>query len=130
MDSHPIRGKVPFEVEHILKVNSESTFQELLKNATLVILDCPTTTCMEACISKKPLFLYLPNPMIPKAQKTINKRAVIGRTPEELVSKIDEYLKSGEYPADVNNREFLKDFGTHLDDGRSAYRAKDFLLNI
>ena len=130
LDPHPIRGKVPFDVEHIQKISTESNFQELLNSASLVILDSPTTTCLEACTTTKPLFLYLPNSMNLEAQEAIEKRAVIGRTPEELVGKIDEYIKSGKYPADVNNREYLRKLGTYLDDGRSVNRAKDFLLKI
>ena len=130
LDPHPIRGNVPFEVEHIQKISTESNFRELLKSASLVILDSPTTTCLEACTTTKPLFLYLPNPMRAEAQEAIEKRAVIGRTPEELVGKIDVYINSGKYPADVNNRDFLRKFGTYLDDGRSVDRAIEFLLKI
>lgn len=41
-----------------------------------------------------------------------------------------DYLENGRYPADVNNRDFVKAFGTHLDDGRSAERAFDFITRV
>jgi len=130
LDPNPIAGKVPFETKGIEKIRDECRFVDLLKNASLIILDSPTTTCLEACTTTKPLFLYQPNPMRSGAKEAIEKRACIGRTPEELVSRVDEYIQNGKYPADVNNKEYIKKYGTFLDDGRSADRVIDFLEQI
>ena len=57
MDPHPIKGNVPFKRNHIEKVKTESSFRELLIRASIVILDSPTTTFLEACTTTKPLFV-------------------------------------------------------------------------
>jgi hypothetical protein len=45
-----------------------------------------------------------------------------------MLQKLNQYLETNIYDADVNNVEFLKAYGTHIDDGRSSNRAVTALL--
>lgn len=125
-------SNVPFRIsDKITSVHFEKTFTELIADAKLVILDAPATTCLEVCATDKPLFVLLNRiKWFPKAEELLRKRAIVAHTPDDLVKKIDDYLNTGHYEADINNREFIRAYGTHLDDGKSAERAIDFLLKL
>jgi hypothetical protein len=60
----------------------------------------------------------------------LEKRAVCSESVEEMVEKLDEYLVSGRYDADVNDDTFLRSYCTYLDDGRSSERAASEILRI
>lgn len=112
-------------------IRDEKTFTDLLPDARIVILDRPSTTSLEACMTEKPLFVSMANRnWYPLPESLLRKRAVIAYTAEELVESIDRYLSTGYYPADVKNREFLRAYGVHLDDGEAARRAMDELLKL
>lgn len=118
-------------VKKVTIIREEKTFTDLLLDARIVILDRPSTTSLEACMTDKPLFVLLANRnWYPLPEELLRKRAVIAYSPEELRDTIDDYLKKGIYPADVGNREFVRAYGCHVDDGKSAYRAATELLNI
>lgn len=115
--------------KNLIVFRDEKTFVDLLTGASLVILDRPSTTSLEACMTDKPLFVLLPgNKWFQHPEMLLRKRAVVACTPKELLDCIDDYLKNGAYPADVNNREFVREYGCHKDDGMSAYRAVTELL--
>lgn len=122
----------PHIVAHKVKVISDdSKFTDLLSRAQMVILDRPSTTALEACMTEKPIFTLLSNRnwyQLP--ENLLRKRAVVAYTPKELVDSVDRYLTDGYYPADVKNREFLNAYGVHYDDGKSAQRAADELIKI
>ena len=112
-------------------VIDEQKFVDLLPNAKLVVLDRPSTTSLEACMTNKPVFVLLANKnwrLLP--EKLLKKRAVVAYTPAELKNAVQAYLEDGAYPADVSNREFVRAYGCYQDDGLSAQRAVDELLDI
>lgn len=112
-------------------IRDKKTFTDLLADSRAVILDRPSTTSIEACMTDKPLFVLLANRnWYSLPEELLRKRAVIAYTPEELCKAVDEYLTKGVYPADVYNREFVRAYGCHLDDGLSSQRAADELLEI
>ena len=112
-------------------IRNEKGFTELLRESKTVILDWPSTTLLQSAVTDKPIFV-LTNLIKLKAEASelLKKRVVCAETPEELIKKLDNYLKTGNYPADVNNREFIKEYGTYLDDGKSAERAVNKVLEI
>lgn len=128
----PVLGEVLFEVSKVMQTDQFVPFVSLLKGASIIILDAPATTCLEtAAFTEKPLFVLM-NRMewFPKPKRLLAKRAVLAETPEELIEYIRSYLITGKYTADVHDREFVKAYATHLDDGRSVDRVIDFLCSI
>ena len=126
-----LTGQPPKTVKKIQIIREEKTFTELLPAASIVILDRPSTTSLEACMTDKPLFVLIANRnWYPLPEQLLKKRAVIAHTPNQLRDAIDNYLTKGVYPADVRNREFVRAYGCHLDDGLSACRAADELLRL
>lgn len=115
----------------VIVIREEKTFLDLIPEAKIIILDRPSTTALEVCITDKPLFVLLANKnWFSLPEELLRKRAMIAYTPLELHDAIDEYLKKGIYPADVNNREFINAYGCHLDDEKSKSRALSELFNI
>lgn len=110
--------------ENIGIVRNEKRFTEILPNCKLIISDVPGTSFLQSAVTNKPIFV-LTNLIKLKREALVlmRKRAVCAENPKELIKKLDNYLKTGNYPADVNNREFLKKYGTYLDDEKSAERA-------
>ncbi len=117
--------------DRVTVIRDERTFVDLLPDARFVILDRPSTTALEVCMTDKPLFVSLANRnWYPLPESLLRKRAVIASTADELVASIDRYLQTGYYPADVTNREFVRAYGSHLDDGGAARRAADELMKL
>ena len=118
-------------IKKIQIIREEKTFTDLLPAASIVILDRPSTTSLEACMTDKPIFVLIANRnWYPLPEQLLRKRAVIAYTPEHLCNAINDYLKKGVYPADVTNREFVRAYGCHLDDGKWSDRAVSGLINI
>ena len=118
-------------VKKIQIIREEKTFTDLLSAASIVILDRPSTTALEACITNKPIFVLIgKGSWYSLPAQLLRKRAVIAETPEQLCNVIDDYLNKGVYPADVTNREFVRAYGCHLDDGKCSDRAVTELINI
>ena len=118
-------------VEKIQIIREEKTFTDLLPDASIVILDRPSTTSLEVCMTNKPVFVILSSKnWYSLPEQLLKKRAVIAYTPKQLCNAVDDYLKKGVYMADVTNREFVKAYGCHLDDRKSSDRAATELINI
>lgn len=127
----PFCGDKHVETRRVEKIYNKKTFTSLLKAASLVILDAPSTTCLQAASSNKPLFILQGYIVFSQeALGLLSKRAIIANSPQDLIKEVQFYLETGEYKADVNNREFVKAFATHFDDGRSLERAVDFIFDV
>ncbi|GEM_PF-1306619 len=125
-------NELPFEPgKGIEEAPPGETFTSLLSGASLVILDAPATTCLETSATRKPLFVLLDRvKWNEEPERLLKRRAVAAYTPGELIARIEDYLKTGEYGADLDDREFVRAYGTHLDDGRSAERGAGFVLGL
>ncbi|MBA7541017.1 hypothetical protein ES705_33323 [subsurface metagenome] len=123
----------PLEIinENIKIVRNKKNFAEILPNCKLIIIDFPSTIFLQSAVTDKAIFC-LTNLIELKQEALVlmKKRAVCAEIPEKLIKKLDDYLKTGNYPADVNNREFIKKYGTYLDDGKSAERAANKVLEV
>lgn len=113
-------------------IKNEVGFIDLLPFADMVVLDEPSTTLVEAAVLQKPIFLLTIDPKIfvNGSYELIRRRAVCSERPRELVEFIDKYLISGDYPADVNDRSFVKEYSAYLDDGKSLDRVMDSVLQV
>ena len=124
LSNTPFFNSVPVEVNRVQKISNEKSFMQLLAHSSIVILDSPATTCIETCATEKPLFVLLNRiKWFEEAEVLLQKRAIVAYSPEELIKEVDYYLKTGNYKADLKNREFVKAYGTFLDDQCSAERA-------
>lgn len=124
----PGYSDVPFTLHHVEIAGESVSFRDLLEDASLVVLDAPATTLVEACTTNKPVFALTNRvTFLATALEWMKQRVVTADDPEILVEKMRQFLDSGEYGADVNDREFVKRYGTHLDDGKSMDRALNLL---
>ncbi|HEV3191956.1 MAG TPA: hypothetical protein VGY54_15700, partial [Polyangiaceae bacterium] len=112
-------------------VKNERTFSELLSEADAVVIDFPSTTLLQALTSDRPMFVLMSHWNYPKdARALLERRAVLANDADELTRAIEEHVASGAYAADRANDAFLREFGTHLGDGRSAERAGQAILDL
>ena len=114
-----------------LEVEYKIPFASLLTKAKMVILDAPGTTCIEACTTEVPLFVLTGREdWFEKPLRLLKKRAVVEDTPEALIKRIDQFLKNGDYPAALDNKEFLKGWGSVFNVDQTKNNALKALSNI
>jgi len=105
-------NEIPFDIYNI-KIEYRIPFAVLLKNAKMVILDTPGTTCIETCSTTVPLFILTGRvPWYDQPLNLLKKRAVLSDTTESLIKKVNKYLDNGYYSADPKNTEFFKGYGS------------------
>ncbi|MDQ7816751.1 MAG: hypothetical protein RDU14_06955 [Melioribacteraceae bacterium] len=108
----------------------KKSFREVMQFAEVFIIDCPTTTLLEALTTTKPLFVLTQFiELNEEAENLLKKRAVCASNVSALVEGLNHFNRSGVYKADVFNDKYLKAFGTHLNDGLSAERDVTEVLN-
>ena len=112
-------------------IKHKLSFTQLMETSDIIIIDAPTTTILQAAATAKPVFTHL-NIVgcTDEAKKLLDKRVICTDAADELMQRLNRYLETGQYDADVHNREFLKSYGTHIDDGKSSQRALNELLGI
>lgn len=108
----------------ITVIKEGKSFADLINTNDVIIIDSPTTTILQAICTNKPVFIVTRHVVYPEdARKILAKRAVLADTAQELVAVLDDFIETGRYKADLLNDEFLKMYGTYLNDGRSCERA-------
>jgi hypothetical protein len=114
-------------------IRNECGFPDLLPIADVIVIDFPSTILLQALTMSKPIFLYLGHLNIDKKVESLFKRRTYCYSDlNEFTQALDTFLSSGsiDMEADLNDRAFLKMYGTHLDDGKSGVRAANALRNI
>jgi len=101
-----------FHTERVNIIKYNPSFVQLLPEHNIVIIDSPTTTLLQALATKLPVFVLLsairwPNFIV----SLIEKRAVCANSADDLMKSVNDYIKTFRYPADINNVEFLNNFG-------------------
>lgn len=110
-------------------IGAERNLGKLLLNHDAVIIDSPTTLLLEALSTAIPAFVLLRTVRWPEeCLPGLARRAVCEDDPNVLLQRLEDYLSAGEYGADRRDRSFLRQYGTHLDDGRSGERAAALLI--
>ena len=109
------------------RVVANRPLPELIARADLIVLTFASTALLEAIMSDRTI-LVLVDPrfvrMQPNARRSLERRAHVASGPEEFLATYRRLLASGDFgPTARPDDAFLRDFGTHLDDGRSAERA-------
>jgi len=109
-------------------ISEQPNFTELLYSHNIVLIDVPTTTLLQAIATRLPVFVLTSVISTPtKDMQILKKRAVCCSTAKELMNKLEGFLRTRQLDADVNSREYLKLYGTHIDDGMSDIRAANFV---
>jgi hypothetical protein len=99
-------------------------FARLLQSHDAVLIDSPTTTLLQAIATRLPVFVLTSVISPPRAHlPLLMQRAVCADNAETLINRLELYLQTGDYTADRDDREYMKLYGTHLDDGKSSQRA-------
>jgi hypothetical protein len=87
------------------------SFSNLIKKAKVIILDTPATTLVEACSTNIPIFvvggrsIYLDDFL-----SDIKERVVWCDNSEELVYKLNQYVKNSDYPADISSNKYISGY--------------------
>lgn len=106
-------------------------FTQLLHNHDTILIDSPTTTLLQGIATKLPVFVLTSVISPPRSHlHLLMKRAVCADGAEALMNRLELYLQTGDYSADCDDREYIKLYGTHLDDGKSSQRALVILKKI
>jgi|GEM_PF-2276058 len=107
---------------------------ELIWAADAIIVDFPSTGLLEALLTDSRILCYADNRsllMTRTAKELLGRRATLTETPEAFLQELRRFLAAGNFAKESPaNRDFLKAYGTHLDDGRSAERALERLAEI
>ena len=112
-------------------ITNETTLRELYPRAKAIVLDMPTTTLLESVTTEVPVFVYTGfMELTSHANELLQKRAVVNDNIDVLLEDLSACLSRGQYQPDVNNREFLLSYSCHSEDGNSAKRAYEAVLNI
>ena len=109
-------------------------FRDFLHDADLFIMDHPSTTLVQALTTNKKIILYADRTFLrfdPHALELVKKRAVFSETREHFFKDMERVLGKDDWalPEPVND-EFLRGYGTYLNDGQSAERAVQTLIDL
>ncbi|MBI4284059.1 MAG: hypothetical protein HY663_06280 [Chloroflexi bacterium] len=109
-------------------------FIKFLPDADLFIMDSPTTTLVQAVTTDKKIILYVDRTFFrfePHALELVKKRVVFSENKGQFLKDIARVLGEDDWslPEPVND-EFLRSYGTYLNDGRSVERAVRALLAL
>ena len=111
---------------------NEKTVPELLADSGILIFDHISTGILQALCTRRELFVYTGLMKVDDfAIALLKKRAHVYNTKEECLSALTRYLSGASLNdgADCANTEFLKCYGTHLNDGCSGKRAVEIVKN-
>ena len=117
-------------VRNVTFVIDEKTISQLVQEVDMVIFDINSTGLLQALPSKKPIFIF--SGLENHDKHTLNllkKRAFVYGNNDALIKGLEEFLGSGlttftkRMNVDCNNTEFLEEYGTFRNDGKSASRA-------
>lgn len=102
--------------------------------ADLVIHETPSTGMFECLMTDKPLIVYVDRDIYRMpcgVRDLLGRRAIVTETGDELAGAVQQFLEKGDFSPLVNpDREFVRRFCTHEDDGKSAVRAARAIAGI
>ena len=117
--------------ENMLVIKNEHKLNELFPITDAILMDLPSTTIIQAVATNKPVFALLKYfKYTEQMKRLLSKRVIWSEDEDELLTQVEKYIKSGSYPVDLNNVEFLSEYGTYLDNGKSAERAVSKVIHI
>jgi hypothetical protein len=117
----------------ITLVKDNPSFISLLHSSDIIIIDLPSTTLLQAIASGKIVFVLLKYlTLTDTAERLLKKRAYCSENLIEFLDMIDGYLngKTLEQTPDVNNTEFLEEYGIGSREGDVSERIITILDDI
>src|SRR3972149_6157119 len=133
---NPIKDYVNmFENKNIYYID-DVPVTKLMWAADVLIIDHNQTAINELLLTRKPVLVFEQGSMServtePIAIELLKKRASLACTQKEFLNMIDKFLQKGDFSElQYPNDEYLKEYGTHMNDGLSAYRAADYMLKL
>jgi len=117
---------------NITVFKDERTFQDLALHAGAVVLDCPSTTLLEAIAGKKPVFTLTRHAKLTEsAMSALVKRAYCTSDLDEFNEMLDKYLRRdpSSFHPDLANVEFLERYGIFKADGKVGERVLHILTS-
>jgi spore coat polysaccharide biosynthesis protein SpsF (cytidylyltransferase family) len=132
-DSHIYEfiSKNQFDLISVYK--NTGSFKDLMIKAEVVVIDWPTTSLLQAVATQKPVFVLLKHILLTEhAIQLLQKRAFCYHDINEFCDCIRDYIKGDpidQHP-DVQNTEFLEEYGIVKNDGRVVERVFEVLDNL
>ena len=100
----------------------------------LFIIDSPATTLLQALTTNKKIIAFADKRFMhfkPEAVALLNKRVIFSTSKAEFLQDIATALKEPDWkPPEPINEEFLRAYGTYLNDGHSAQRSAQALFDL
>jgi len=121
------------QFKNIKLIKNKPSFPTLLHNSDIVIIDFPSTTLLQAIAAKKTAFVLLKHlTLTDKAQYLLKKRAYCSEDLGEFLEMIHKYLnrESLEQAPDVNNTEFLEEYGITCKEGEISEKVIKILDDV
>lgn len=104
---------------------------EIIPKGRAFIIDAPSTTILEVLCTKKPVFVLTQFlKLCNNAETLLKKRAICCPNVELLIKELTAYTETGLFKADVTNQEYLSSYGTFLNNGKSAQRGVETVIEI
>ena len=117
-----------------IRVVEAVPFSEAMWAADLLVVDFPSTTLLQALVSRKPIMVLADSrhmQLSSEARALLERRVTISESADEFLAALETALLAGEFrDLPEPDESFLRSYGTHLGDGRSAVRVHDFLLEL
>lgn len=126
--------KILKEVCPKCRIISNIPLSELQWSTDVLIHEFPSTAMYEGLLTDKPMIVYADRDiyrMSSEAKDLLRKRVILAECGDAFIEKTKEFLDDENFaPIKNPNREFLKRYCTHLDNGQSANRAADAIATI
>lgn len=107
---------------------------ELHWAADLIIHEIPGTGMYEGLVTDKPIIVYVDNEIYQMpytVKKMLGKRAKVAETDQNVIDMVRGFIENKNFSPLLNpDREFIKTFCTHLDNGQSLLRAVNKIEDI
>jgi len=117
-----------------IQVIRDRKLSDCLAMADLFIVDFLSTTLLQAMTTDKKIIAHVDPDTYPVPESMLEflcKRALVSTTKTELLTNIAATLQEEDWNlSEPVNDEFLKAYGTHLNDGRSSERLVETLQGI
>jgi hypothetical protein len=130
-DFNPILDFLAQRVPNARAVRGRCPLTDLMWVVDAIVVDFPSTAIAEAVLTDKPVLCYAGRDwarMLPDARRALAKRAWVSETPDEFEEQLRDFLRRGDFkPVSAADDEFVRLYVRHLNDGRSAVRAAEFI---
>jgi hypothetical protein len=114
-------------INNVRIITTEKTVRELTEIADFIILDLISTSILQVLTSTLPVFVYTGlHDIDPETIAQLKKRAYVFEKPHDFITNIHYYLRDRnipDYSLDLNNDDFLKEYGTDIQSRNSAEKA-------